>query len=54
MEARRRDAHAVDDPEPIDQYSAEDWRDHDGQSFDDHLNAHAHGVAICFECGADE
>ena len=38
----KADAHAGSvDPEPIDQYSAQDWRDHDGQSFDDHLNAHA-------------
>ena len=33
---------------------AEKRRDHDRQPFDDRLNADAHRVAICFECGRDQ
>src|SRR5690242_6286284 len=50
----KSDAHTIDDPELIDQYSAKDRGDHDRQSFDDHLNAYPHRMATGFKRGANE
>src|SRR5207248_579819 len=59
-EAREQDRHdepdadAVDDPEPIDQITADDRCDHNRHALDNRLQTDTHRVAIRAEAGADE